>query len=451
MSSSITFDYSKALTMINEDELARLQPLISHYHGQLHQKLGSGRDYLGWLDWPVTFDRAEYARLQKTAEEIRAKCDAFIIIGIGGSYLGAKAAIELLTHTFHNQLPKTKRQYPEIYFLGHQLSSTYMSHLLELLEGKELCVNVISKSGTTTEPAVAFRWIRKYMENKYGSQEASKRIYATTDSQRGALRQLASKEGYETFMIPDDIGGRYSVLTAVGLLPMAVAGIATDDVLSGAQQAYQRFKQPNLDKNPCYQYAALRHLLYQQGKLIEILVSSEPNLNAFSEWWKQLFGESEGKNNKGIFPTALTFTTDLHSLGQYIQDGHKHLFETILSVDQTPDEIIIPEDDDNIDGLNYVANQTIQHINKVAIKAASFAHADGGIPNLNISIPTLSAYYFGQLVYFFEKACALSGYLLGVNPFDQPGVEAYKQNMYALLGKPGYEQEKRLLEKRINS
>lgn len=449
MSNSVSFDYSNALWFIEESEINQLQPIVNQKHEELHRKLGTHQAYLGWIDWPLSYDKQEFERIKTTAAKIRERCDVFLIIGIGGSYLGAKAAITMLKHTFFNQLSKEKRNAPEIYFVGQNLSSTYLNHILELMEGKEVCVNVISKSGTTTEPAIAFRIIRHWMEQTYGKAEASRRIFATTDRQSGALKQLATVEGYETFTIPDDIGGRYSVLTAVGLLPMAVAGINIDELMAGAESAYYQYQDSGIDNNPSYQYAVLRHLLYQKGKWVEVLVSSEPCLHPFTEWWKQLFGESEGKNNKGIFPTSLAYTTDLHSLGQYIQDGRRMLFETILAIEHVAEDIYVQDDPDNVDGLNYLHNKSIHTINQQAIAGASLAHADGGVPNLTIHIPALTPYYFGQLVYFFEKACALSGYLLGVNPFDQPGVEAYKKNMFALLGKPGYEREKQLLERRL--
>lgn len=449
MYSCLSFDYSKALSFIQEEEILQLQPFVTTSHDLLHQKRGTGHNYLGWLDWPKAYDKDEYAQIKQTAQKIIAQCDVFLVIGIGGSYLGAKAAIEMLTHSFYNQLPKEKRKTPQIYFLGHQLSSTYLTHLLELIEGKDICVNVISKSGTTTEPAIAFRIIRDYMEEKYGKQGASERIFATTDKQQGALKRLATEEGYETFIIPDDIGGRYSVLTAVGLLPIAVAGINLDAIMAGAGSAYKVYQQPSIEKNPSYQYAVLRHLLYQKGKTVEILVNYEPALHYFSEWWKQLFGESEGKDQKGIFPASANFTTDLHSFGQYIQDGRRQLFETILRIERVQEDVYIQEEKEDIDRLNFLANQNMHTINQRAMEGSLLAHTDGGVPNLIIQIPELTPYYFGQMVYFFEKACAMSGYLLGVNPFNQPGVEAYKRNMFALLGKTGYEKEKLELEKRL--
>lgn len=426
-----------------------MQSHVSLAHGLLHQKTGAGNNYTGWMEWPFDYDQEEYSRIKRAAQRIMTHSDVFLVIGIGGSYLGAKAALEMLTHTFYNQLPAAKRKTPEIYFLGHQLSSSYLSELLESFEGKEISVNVISKSGTTTEPAVSFRIIREYMEQRYGKSEASERIFATTDRKRGALKQMAKEEGYESFVIPDNIGGRYSVLTAVGLLPMAVAGIEIDQIMAGAQEGHRLYSQPLLEKNPCYQYAAIRNLLYRKGKTTELLVNYEPSLHYFAEWWKQLFGESEGKDQKGIFPAAVHFTTDLHSMGQYIQDGLRNLFETVVFVEQAESKLIIPEDQNNLDGLNFLAGKSLEFVNQRAMEGTELAHTDGGVPNLQIRIPQRNAFYFGQMVYFFEKACGISGYILGVNPFDQPGVEAYKQNMFALLGKPGYEVKKAELEKRI--
>lgn len=449
MSDKISFDYSWALSFLGREEITNMQSHVSLAHGLLHQKTGAGNNYTGWMEWPFDYDQEEYSRIKRAAQRIMTHSDVFLVIGIGGSYLGAKAALEMLTHTFYNQLPAAKRKTPEIYFLGHQLSSSYLSELLESFEGKEISVNVISKSGTTTEPAVSFRIIREYMEQRYGKSEASERIFATTDRKRGALKQMAKEEGYESFVIPDNIGGRYSVLTAVGLLPMAVAGIEIDQIMAGAQEGHRLYSQPLLEKNPCYQYAAIRNLLYRKGKTTELLVNYEPSLHYFAEWWKQLFGESEGKDQKGIFPAAVHFTTDLHSMGQYIQDGLRNLFETVVFVEQAESKLIIPEDQNNLDGLNFLAGKSLEFVNQRAMEGTELAHTDGGVPNLQIRIPQRNAFYFGQMVYFFEKACGISGYILGVNPFDQPGVEAYKQNMFALLGKPGYEVKKAELEKRI--
>lgn len=372
-----------------------------------------------------------------------------MVIGIGGSYLGARAAIEMLTHSFYNQLPKEKRSTPEIYFVGQNISSTYVNHLLQVLEGKDFSVNVISKSGTTTEPAIAFRIFREVLEKKYGKEGARKRIYATTDREKGALKKLANEEGYESFIIPDDVGGRFSVLTPVGLLPIAVAGINIEEMMKGAADAREEYSTPELAQNASYQYAAVRNALHRKGKAIEILVNYEPSLHYISEWWKQLFGESEGKDQKGIYPSSVDFTTDLHSMGQFIQEGSRNLFETVLLVEEVQEQITIGEDKDNLDGLNFLSGKTMDFVNKKAFEGTMLAHTDGGVPNLIVKLPDMSAYTFGYMVYFFEKACGISGYLSGVNPFDQPGVEAYKKNMFALLGKPGYEENKAKLEQRL--
>ena len=445
----ISFDYSYAQPFIKQEEITRMQPYVTLAHDMLHQKTGAGNDYTGWMDWPLNYDKEEYERVKRAAQKISSQSDVFLVIGIGGSYLGAKAALEMLTHAFYNQLPAAQRKAPEIYFLGHQLSSAYLAGLLEILEGKEISVNVISKSGTTTEPAIAFRIVREYMEKRYGKDGARERTFATTDRKQGALKQLAEEEGYESFVIPDDVGGRYSVLTPVGLLPMAVAGINIDEIMTGAQEGHRLYAQVSLEKNPCYQYAAVRNLMYRKGKSVELLVNYEPSLQYFSEWWKQLFGESEGKDQKGIFPSSVNLTTDLHSMGQYIQDGLRNLFETVIFVEKAGAELLVQEEKNNLDGLNFLAGQSIAFVNQRAMEGTVMAHTDGGVPNVMIRVPERSPYYFGQLVYFFEKACGISGYLLGVNPFDQPGVEAYKKNMFALLGKPGFEDERRALESRL--
>ncbi|NJD03988.1 MAG: glucose-6-phosphate isomerase, partial [Ruminiclostridium sp.] len=383
------------------------------------------------------------------AEKIKADSDVLLVIGIGGSYLGARAAIEALSHSFYNLLPKSARKTPEIYFVGNNISSAYIADLLEIIKDKDVSVNVISKSGTTTEPALAFRIFREHMENKYGKKEAAARIYATTDKARGALKKLAAEEKYESFVIPDDVGGRYSVLTAVGLLPIAAAGIDIDEMMKGARDAYGIYKNPDPAQNDCYRYAAVRNAFYAKGKTVEIMVNYEPSLHFVTEWWKQLYGESEGKDHKGIFPAGVDFSTDLHSMGQYVQDGLRIIFETVLNVEKPKKSLIIKEDKDNLDGLNFLMGMDIDQVNKKAMQGTMLAHTDGGVPNLVLSIPEMSSYWFGNLVYFFEKACGISGYLLGVNPFDQPGVEAYKKNMFALLGKPGYEAERRKLESRL--
>jgi glucose-6-phosphate isomerase len=445
----LKFDYSNAANFLGDHEVKYYESFIKAAHTMLHEKTGAGNDFLGWVDLPVSYDKEEFERIKAAAQKIKSDSDALVVIGIGGSYLGARAAIEMLSHSFYNMLPKEKRKTPEIYFVGNNISSTYVADLLELLEGKEISVNVISKSGTTTEPSIAFRIFKDYMESKYGKEEARKRIYATTDKAKGALKKLAVEEGYESFVLPDDVGGRYSVLTAVGLLPIAVSGANIDEIMRGAADAYELYKNPNIDENPCYQYAAARNALYSKGKTTEIMVNYEPSLHYFTEWWKQLFGESEGKDGKGIFPAGVDFTTDLHSMGQYIQEGLRNIFETVIYVEKPRKSIVIKEDKDNIDGLNFLAGKEMDYVNKKAFEGTLLAHTDGGVPNLVVSVPELSDYYFGNMVYFFEKACGISGYLLGVNPFDQPGVEAYKKNMFALLGKPGYEEQKKKLEERL--
>ncbi|MFC0214442.1 glucose-6-phosphate isomerase [Paenibacillus chartarius] len=445
----LQFDYSKALSFFGQHEVDYLASQVALAHEQLHQGTGAGNDYLGWIDLPVNYDKEEFARIQAAAKRIQSDSDVLVVIGIGGSYLGARAAIEMLSHSFYNMLSKDQRKTPQIVFAGQNISSTYTKHLLQLLEGKDFSVNVISKSGTTTEPAIAFRIFRELLEQKYGKEGARKRIYATTDKARGALKQLANEEGYESFIIPDDVGGRYSVLTAVGLLPIATAGIDIEAMMKGAADAREEFSNPNLAENLSYQYAAVRNILYRKGKTIEILVNYEPSLHFVSEWWKQLYGESEGKDNKGIYPASVDFSTDLHSMGQYVQEGSRILFETVLQVEEVPEHITIGTDAANLDGLNFLSGKTMDFVNKKAFQGTMLAHTDGAVPNLIVTLPDMSPYTFGYLVYFFEKACGISGYLLGVNPFDQPGVEAYKKNMFALLGKPGFEKEKAELEARL--
>jgi glucose-6-phosphate isomerase len=445
----IRFDYSKALSFFGEHELTYLSDAVKVAHHSLHEQTGAGNDFLGWIDLPVEYDKEEFSRIQKSAEKIKNDSDVLLVIGIGGSYLGARAAIEMLNHSFYNALPKEKRSTPQVLFVGQNISSTYMKDLMDLLDGKDFSINVISKSGTTTEPAIAFRIFRKKLEEKYGMEEARKRIYATTDKSKGALKTLASDEGYETFVVPDDIGGRYSVLTAVGLLPIAVSGVEIETMMNGAAQAREDFSKSELTENPAYQYAAVRNALYNKGKTIEMLINYEPGLQYFSEWWKQLFGESEGKDQKGIYPSSANFSTDLHSLGQYVQEGRRDIFETVIKVSEPRHELKIEKADSDLDGLNYLAGETVDFVNNKAFEGTLLAHTDGGVPNLIVEIPAMDAYTFGYLVYFFEKACAMSGYLLGVNPFDQPGVEAYKVNMFALLGKPGFEEKKAELEKRL--
>lgn len=443
---TISFDYSNAQSFMKQNEVENLTEFVKVAHDMLHTKKGPGSDFLGWVNLPQEYDKEEFSRIKKAAERIRSNSEALVVIGIGGSYLGARAAIEALSHTFHNQMDNTT----QVYFAGQNISSTYVSHLLELLEGKDISINVISKSGTTTEPAVAFRIFRDYMEKKYGKEEAKKRIYATTDQAKGALKQLADEEGYETFVIPDDVGGRYSVLTAVGLLPIATAGINIDQMMEGAAAAARKYNNPDLLTNESYQYAAVRNALYRKGKSIELLVNYEPSLHYVSEWWKQLFGESEGKDQKGLFPASVDFTTDLHSMGQYVQEGRRDLIETVVQIKKPQIDLTIQEDPANIDGLNFLAGKTMDEVNKKAFQGTVLAHVDGGVPNLVVELDQLNAFTFGEMVYFFEKACGISGLLLGVNPFDQPGVEAYKKNMFALLGKPGFEIEKAELMKRLS-
>ena len=445
----INFNYSKALDFFAKEEIDALQPYVDVAHEMLHNKTGLGNDFLGWIDLPNNYDKEEFARIKKAAEKIQSDSDVLIVIGIGGSYLGARAAIECLGHSFRNNLNKEERKTPEIYYAGNNISSTYLMDLLDIIKDKDVSLNVISKSGTTTEPAIAFRVLKEFLENKYGKEEAAKRIYATTDASKGALKQVSDEEGYETFVIPDDVGGRFSVLTPVGLLPIAVAGLDIDAMMQGANDARENYSIANLAENDCYQYAAVRNVLHRKGKDIELLVNYEPSLHFVSEWWKQLYGESEGKDQKGIFPAAVDFSTDLHSMGQYVQDGKRILFESVLNVEKPRRVVELKSAENDLDGLNYLSGKTLDFVNEKAFQGTLLAHTDGQVPNLLINIPTLDEYNFGYLVYFFEKACGISGYLLGVNPFDQPGVEAYKKNMFALLGKPGFEKEKEELEKRL--
>ncbi|AZV45014.1 glucose-6-phosphate isomerase [Peribacillus asahii] len=445
----VRFDYSKALAFFGQHEMTYLQDAVKLVHHSLHEMTGQGNAFLGWLDLPTDYDQEEFSRIKKAAADIQRHSDILLVIGIGGSYLGARAAIEMLQHSFYNSLSSGKRKTPQIVFVGHNISSTYMQDLMDVLADKDFSINVISKSGTTTEPALAFRIFRKLLEQKYGKKEAKQRIFVTTDPVKGALKKVATEEGLETFMIPNDIGGRYSVLTAVGLLPIAVCGINIDNVMQGAKTAHSELSSSELDQNQAYQYAVVRNILYHKGKTVEMLVSYEPGLQYFAEWWKQLFGESDGKDGKGIFPAAANFSTDLHSLGQYIQEGRRQLFETVIKVERARHELTIEALESNLDGLNYLAGKTIDYVNNKAFEGTLLAHTDGGVPNVVLTIPAMDAYTFGYLVYFFEKACAMGGYLLGVNPFNQPGVEAYKLNMFALLGKPGYEAKKEELELRL--
>jgi len=445
----ITLDTTNVLTFIDENQIAQMEPQVKLAHDMLHKKSGPGNAFLGWLDLPVNYDREEFARIRKAAAKIRKDSDVLLVIGIGGSYLGARAAIEFLTHSFANIASKKVRKAPQVIFCGNSLSATYLSDLFDLLDGKDVSVNIISKSGTTTEPAIAFRIFRSFMEKKYGKEEARGRIYATTDKARGALKGLAVEEGYESFAVPDDVGGRFSVLTAVGLLPIAVAGIDIREIMKGAKDASLAYKKVSVTENPCYRYAAIRNCMLRSGYSTEIMVNYEPSLHFMTEWWKQLFGESEGKDGRGIFPAGVDNTTDLHSMGQYVQDGQRILFETVMQVDTPRRSFEIPIDKDNLDGLNFLSGMDMNEVNRKALQGTVLAHVDGKVPNMILHIPELTPYWFGQLVFFFEKACGISGYLLAVNPFNQPGVEAYKKNMFALLGKPGYEKEKAILEKRL--
>lgn len=441
----ISLDLTKVSNFVSEREIANMKPLANAAADVLASGSGAGNDFLGWVDLPCDYDKEEFARIKKAAEKIKKDSEVLIVIGIGGSYLGAKAALDMLTDTFYNL---KKKDTPQIFFAGNSISSTYLADLIELVGDRDFSVNIISKSGTTTEPAIAFRVFRDMLIKKYGVDGAKSRIYATTDKARGALKNSADKEGYETFVIPDDVGGRFSVLTAVGLLPIAAAGVDIDEIMRGAQDAKKAYS-TDFDNNDCYKYAAVRNILNRKGKNIEMLISYEPALQYFAEWWKQLFGESEGKDQRGIFPSSANFSTDLHSMGQYIQDGARIIFETVLNVQAPKKDIEIEADAENIDGLNFLAGKTVSYVNNKAYLGTVLAHNDGGVPNMIINVPAIDAYHFGNLVYFFEKACAVSGYMLGINPFDQPGVEAYKKNMFALLGKPGYENEKAELEKRI--
>lgn len=446
----LNFSYQFAKNFFNENELKQIKPYVELANEVLTSKSGAGNDFLGWVDLPETYDKDEFARIKKAAEKIKNDSEVLVVIGIGGSYLGAKAAIEFLSHSFYNNLPKDKRKTPEIYFAGTNMSGVYLQHLIDVVGDRDFSVNVISKSGTTTEPAIAFRVFKKMLEEKYGKEEAAKRIYATTDKAKGALKTLATAEGYETFVVPDNVGGRFSVLTAVGLLPIAAAGIDIDDLMAGAKDAMNDFANKNMDENQALQYAAVRNILHRKGKDLELMVNYEPRVHYLAEWWKQLFGESEGKEGKGLYPTSADFSADLHSLGQYIQQGQRLFFETVVSIGKPEVEFVIESDKENLDGLNFIAGKTLDYVNKKATDGVILAHVDGNVPNLGINIPEVTPYHLGYTFYFFEKACGVSGYLLGVNPFDQPGVEAYKKNMFALLGKPGYEEAGKELEKKLN-
>ncbi|EIA5788567.1 TPA: glucose-6-phosphate isomerase [Staphylococcus pseudintermedius] len=440
----IQLDYQKALKFFGQHELDQQQDAVKAIHRTIHEGTGAGSDFLGWVDLPVNYDKEEFSRIKEAAKQVQSHSDVLVVIGIGGSYLGARSAIEMLTPAF-----KKDSEYPEIIFAGNHLSSSYLQSLIDYLADKDYSVNVISKSGTTTEPAVAFRIFKKLLEEKYGKEEAVKRIFATTDQAKGALKQLATNEGYETFVVPDDVGGRFSVLTAVGLLPIAVAGIDIDAMMGGAAKAREELSSDDLSSNIAYQYASIRNILYNKGYTTEMLINYEPSLQYFNEWWKQLFGESEGKDLKGIYPSSANFTTDLHSLGQYVQEGRRFLIETVLKVENPEHDITIEEDADDLDGLNYLAGKTVDEVNTKAFEGTLLAHTDGGVPNMVVKLPRLDTETYGYVVYFFELAVAMSGYQLGVNPFNQPGVEAYKQNMFALLGKPGFEDKKKDLEARL--
>lgn len=449
MQGKVSFDYSKAAGFISEEELGYMKGLALAAKETLVSKSGAGNDFLGWIDLPVDYDKEEFARIKKAAAKIQSDSDVLLVIGIGGSYLGARAAIEFLGHHFYNCLSKEQRKTPEIYFVGNSISSTYIKHLCDVLEGKDFSLNVISKSGTTTEPAIAFRVFKKLLIEKYGREEASKRIYATTDKARGALKNLADAEGYETFVVPDDVGGRFSVLTAVGLLPIAASGADIDALMEGAAAGRKHALEAPFEENDAVKYAAVRNILLRKGKSVEIVANYEPSLHYISEWWKQLYGESEGKDQKGIFPAAVDLTTDLHSMGQFIQDGARIMFETVLEVENATCQLTLEAEETDLDGLNYLAGKTVDFVNKSAMNGTLLAHTDGNVPNLMVHIEEQSAYCLGKLFYFFEFACGVSGYLLGVNPFNQPGVESYKKNMFALLGKPGFEAERKELLKRL--
>lgn len=449
MSKEVKFDYSKAAGFISPEELDNIKASVLCANEILVKKTGAGNDFLGWIDLPVEYDKEEFVRIKQAAEKIRNDSDVLLVVGIGGSYLGARAAIEFLTSSFYNVLDKSVRKTPEIYYVGNSISSRYIQDLKTVLDGKDFSINIISKSGTTTEPAIAFRVFKEILIQKYGREEANKRIYATTDKARGALKSLADKEGYESFVVPDDVGGRFSVLTAVGLLPIATAGLDIDKLMEGAASGRKRALEQPFESNSALLYAAVRNILHRKGKSVEIMANYEPSCHFVSEWWKQLYGESEGKDQKGIFPASVDLTTDLHSMGQFIQDGARILFETILNVEESSAEILLKEEEVDTDGMNYLSGRSVDFVNKNAMNGTILAHTDGDVPNLMIHIPEQNEYYLGELFYFFMYACGVSGYMLGVNPFNQPGVESYKKNMFALLGKPGFEAEREALLKRL--
>lgn len=449
MSSNVRFDYSLAKKFISDEEIGYAKDQAISAKEKLVAKTGAGNDFLGWIDLPVDYDKEEFARIQKAAAKIKSDSDVLLVIGIGGSYLGARAAIEFLRHSFYNSVSKEIRKTPEIYYVGNSISSTYIKHLAEVIGDRDFSINMISKSGTTTEPAIAFRVFKDMLIKKYGKEEASKRIYATTDKARGALKRVATEEGYESFIVPDDVGGRFSVLTAVGLLPIAVSGADITKLMEGAASMREKCLNNSFEDNDALKYAAIRNILLRKGKSIEILANYEPSLHYVAEWWKQLYGESEGKDQKGIFPAAVDLTTDLHSMGQFIQDGQRTMFETVMCLEDAGTEIILEKEDVDLDGLNYLAGKSVDFINKSAMKGTQLAHTDGQVPNLMINIPEKNEFSLGELFYFFEFAVGVSGYMLGVNPFNQPGVESYKSNMFALLGKPGYEKQAEELMKRL--
>ena len=449
MSRQVTFDYSKAGSFISEEEIGYMKKLTLDAKETLVSKTGAGNDFLGWIYLPVDYYNEEFARIKAAAKKIQSDSDVLLVIGIGGSYLGARAAIEFLSHSFYNVLDKSVRKTPEIYFCGNSISSTYLKHLMDVVGDRDFSINMISKSGTTTEPAIAFRVFKEKLEAKYGKKGAAERIYATTDKAKGSLKHLSDEEGYETFVVPDDVGGRFSVLTAVGLLPIAVSGADIDKLMEGAASGRKRALENDFEENDALQYAALRNILLRKGKSVEILANYEPAVHYVSEWWKQLFGESEGKDNKGLFPASVDLTTDLHSMGQFIQDGSRVMFETVINIDTPREELTIGEEPVDLDGLNYLAGNTVDFVNKSAMNGTILAHTDGQVPNFMVTVPEVNEFYLGELFYFFEFACGVSGYLLGVNPFNQPGVESYKKNMFALLGKPGYEAQREELLKRL--
>ena len=445
----VTFDYSKAAPFIKDHEVDSMKKLAEDAKELLVSKTGAGNDFLGWIDLPVDYDKDEFARIKKAAAKIQSDSEVLLVIGIGGSYLGARAAVEFLRHSFYNVVSKEIRKTPEIYFVGNSISSTYIRHLMDVIGDRDFSINMISKSGTTTEPAIAFRVFKEMMEKKYGKEEAAKRIYATTDRVKGSLKHLATEEGYETFVVPDDIGGRFSVLTAVGLLPIAVSGADIDKLMEGARAGRETALNAPFEENDSLKYAAIRNILLRKGKEIEILANYEPSVHYVSEWWKQLYGESEGKDQKGIFPASVDLTTDLHSMGQFIQDGSRNMFETVINIETSREELVLQEEPVDLDGLNYLAGKSVDFVNKSAMNGTILAHTDGQVPNLMVKVPEVNEFYLGELFYFFEFACGVSGYLLGVNPFNQPGVESYKKNMFALLGKPGYEAQREELLKRL--